>query len=114
MGLARFAVKVIHPAGIKNVKFAIFEELAHAPAGGDNTLNALMRNALPNTWQPLMRMRSRNGEQMYVYATEEDNSIKLMVVNIEGTDAFVARVQLNPDKLREFLADPKVLGISLK
>jgi hypothetical protein len=114
MGLARFAVKVIHPAGFKSVKVAIFEELNHAPAAGDNALSLVMRNALPPEWQPLVRLRSRDGEQMYVYAKEEGDSVKLMVVNIDGTDALVARVSVNPEKLRDFLANPKLLGISFK
>lgn len=114
MGLASFAVRIIHPAGVKSIKLAIFEELDHAPAPGNNELNAIMRNALPPEWKPLVRIRSRDGEQMYVYAMEEGKSIKLMVVNIDGTDAVIARVKLNPEKLREFLDNPKMLGISLR
>lgn len=114
MGLATFAVKIIHPAGVKSIKLAIFEELDHAPAPGNNELNAIMRNALPPEWKPLVRIRSRDGEQMYVYALDEGKSIKLMVVNIDGTDAVIARIQLNPEKLREFIDNPKILGISVK
>jgi hypothetical protein len=114
MGLARFAVKLIHPAGVKNIKVAIFEELDHVPAAGNNELNAIMRNALSAEWQPLVRIRSRDGEQMYVYATEDSKSVNLMVVNIDGSDAVVARVQLSPERLKEFLENPKILGISLK
>ena len=114
MGLANFAVKIMHPAGVKSVKLAIFEELDHAPAAGNNELSLIMRNALSPEWQPLVRIRSRDGEQLYVYATDEGNSVKLLVVNIDGSDAFVARVKLNPEKLKEFLNDPKILGISLK
>jgi len=114
MGLASFAVKVIHPAGFKSVKVEIYEELEHAPASSDNTLNAVMREALPPEWQPLVRLRSRDGAQMYVYAREEGDNVKLMVVNIDGSDAVVARVKINPEKLRDFLANPRMLGIALR
>jgi hypothetical protein len=114
MGLAKFAVKVIHPAGVKNIKVAIFEDLDHAPAAGNNELSDLMRNTLSPEWRPLVRVRSRDGEQMYVYATDEGESIKLLVVNIDGSDAVLARVQLSPEKLKEFLDNPRILGISLK
>lgn len=114
MGLAKFAVQIIRPAGVKSIKVAIFEELSHAPAAGNNELNALMRSALSPEWLPLVRFRSRDGEQMYVYAREDGESVKLMVVQIDGEDAFVARVKINPEKLKEFLENPKVLGISLK
>ncbi|HEY0406758.1 MAG TPA: hypothetical protein VGC89_13585 [Pyrinomonadaceae bacterium] len=114
MGLASFAVKVIHPAGFKSVKLAIFEELERPAAVGDNELSAVMRNALPPEWQPLVRLRSRDGEQMYVYAKQEGDNIRLMVVNIDDSEAVVARVKVNPEKLREFLANPKILSIALK
>jgi hypothetical protein len=114
MGLAKFAVKIVHPAGVKSIQLAIFEELDHAPAPGNSELSAILRNTLPPEWQPLLRVRSRDGEQMYVYATDAGDSVKLMVVSIDGTDAFVARVKLDPQKLSAFLDNPKILGISLK
>ena len=114
MGLANFAIKIIRPAGVKSVKVAIFEELNHVPGAGSNELNAVMRSALSPEWLPLVRIRSRNGEQMHVYAREEGESVKLMVVTIDGTEAVVARVKVNPQRLKDFLDDPKILGISLK
>jgi hypothetical protein len=114
MGLARFAVKLIHPAGIKNIKVAIFEELDHVPAAGNNELNATLRNALSPEWLPLVRIRTRDGEQTYVYAREAGASINLMVVNLDREEAVVARLKVNPQKLKEFLDNPRILGISLK
>lgn len=114
MGLASFAVKIIHPAGVKSIKVAIFEELDHAPAAGNNELSVIMRNSLSLDWQPLVRIRSRDGEQMYVYATEENRNVNLLVVTIDGSDAVVARVKLSPEKLKAFLENPRILGISLK
>lgn len=113
MGLANFAVKLLHPAGLKSIKVAIFEELSHAPAAGGNELNAVMRHALSPEWLPLVRFRSRGGEQMHIYAREDGESVKLMVVQIDGNDAFIARVKVSPQKLKEFLENPKLLGISL-
>jgi hypothetical protein len=114
MGLASFAVKIIRPAGVKSVKLAIFEELSHAPAAGSNELSAILRSALSPEWQPLVRIRSRDGEQMHIFAMEEGKSVKLMLLSIDGTDAFVARVKIDPDKLKAFVENPKLLGISLK
>lgn len=115
MGLANFAVKIIRPAGVKSIKVAIFEELDHASAAArDNELNLIMRNALSPEWRPLVRVRSRDGGQTYVYATEEGKSVKLMVVNIDRDEAVIARVKVNPEKLKDFLENPKILGISLK
>ena len=114
LGLANFFVRVVRPAGVKSFKVAIFEDLNFAP--GQNLtsgFNAVMRSALSPEWQPLVRVRSRDGEQLYVYAREAGENIKLMVVTIDQTDAVVARVKLSPKRLAEFLKDPKILGISI-
>jgi hypothetical protein len=114
LGLANFFVKIVRPAGVKSFKVAIFEDLNCTPGHMDAELGLVMRNALSAEWQPLLRTRSRDGEQVYVYAREAGENIKLMVVTIDHTDAVVARVKVSPKKLSEFLSNPKLLGISVR
>jgi hypothetical protein len=113
LGLAKFFVRIVRPAGVKSFKVAIFENLNFAAGQPDTELGLVMRGALSPEWQPLVRTRSRDGEQVYVYAREAGENIKLMVVTIDRTDAVVARVKLSPQKLRDFLNNPKILGISV-
>jgi hypothetical protein len=113
LGIANFFVKIVRPAGVKSFKVAIFEDLSFAPGQLGNGFNAVMRSALSPEWQPLVRVRSRDGEQLYVYAREAGENVKLMVVTIDQTDAVVARVKLSPKRLADFLQDPKILGISI-
>ena len=114
LGLANFFVKIVRPAGVKSFKVAIFEDLDFTQGqNATSAFNAVMRNALSPEWQPLVRVRSRDGEQLYVYAREAGENIKLMVVTIDRTDAVVARVKISPKRLAEFLRDPKILGISI-
>ena len=114
LGLAKFFVRIVRPAGVKSFKVAIFEDLNVGAGQTDAGLGLVMRGALSPEWQPLVRTRSRAGEQVYVYAREAGENIKLMVVTIDRTDAVVARVKLSPKRLREFLDNPKILGISIK
>ena len=113
LGLAKFFVKIVRPAGVKSFKVAIFEDLNFTAGQMDTELSLVMSSALSPEWHPLLRTRSRDGEQVYVYAREAGENIKLMVVTIDRTDAVVARVKLSPKKLREFLNNPKILGISI-
>ena len=113
LGLANFFVKIVRPAGVKSFKVAIFEDLNFTGGKTDTELGKVMRNALSPEWQPLVRVRSRDGEQVYVYGREAGENIKLMVVTIDRSDAVVARVKLSPKRLSEFLNDPKILGISV-
>lgn len=113
LGLANFFVKIVRPAGVKSFKVAIFEDLNFTVGTTDTEMGSVMRNALSPEWHPLVRVRSRDGERVFVYAREAGENIKLMVVTIDRSDAVVARVKLSPKRLSEFLSNPKILGISL-
>lgn len=112
-GLAKFAIRIIKPAGVKSIDVSLFEDLKNTNELPDNELSGLMRNALSAEWQPLVSVRSRNGDQVYIYATEAGKDLKLAVLVINQREAALARVKINPDALRKFLDDPKILGISL-
>jgi hypothetical protein len=111
MNLAHLFVHIVKPAGVKSFKVAIFENLHFATDKPDTELNSVLRTALGANWQPLARVRSRDGEQVYVYAREDGANIKLMIVTIDRDEAVVARVKFSPEKLSEFLNDPKIMGI---
>ena|SRR5438067_2478322 len=114
LGLANFFVKIVRPAGVKSFKVAIFENLNFTSGESDSGLSLVMRNALGADWQPMMRVRSRDGEQVYVYAKGDGANIKMMVVTVDHDEAVVARFKFSPEKLSEFLNNPKILGISLR
>lgn len=113
LGLASFVVSIVKPAGVQSVKVAIFEDLNIAPANAYSELATVMHDALSPEWQPLVRARSRDWRQMYVYGRDEGTNLKLMVVTIDRSDAVVARVKISPKKLSEFLNNPKILGITI-
>jgi hypothetical protein len=114
LGLANFAVRVVHPAGVKSIKLVMFEDLSYSGTGSHAELNAVIRESLDQGWQPLVRIYSRkNGEQMFVYATNEGQDIKLLVVSLQETEAFIARVKLDPATLARWMEKPELLGSSL-
>lgn len=113
-GLAKFGIRIIKPAGVKSINVSLFEGLRNTGQLSDDELSSMMRESLSEEWQPLLSVRHRNGNQIYIYAAEEGKDVKLAVLSINQTDAVLARVKLNPDALRKFLEDPKILGISLR
>ena len=113
LGLAKFAVKLVKPAGVKSFSLSVFENLKNTNDLPDSELSMLMRNALSQEWQPLVRVRSRNGDQVYVYAMDAGKDVKLAVLVINQREAAIARVKIDPVALRKFVENPKILGISL-
>ena len=112
--LARAAVSIVRPAGIKSFSVTIFEDLKFSRETLDEEMQSAMRNSFGSAeWTSILRVRSRTGEQVYMYMRESGKSVKLAVVTIDKEQAAVIRATVSPEKLAEFINDPKVFGISL-
>lgn len=111
--LARFAVGIVRPAGVKSFSVTIFEDLKFSRETLDAEMQTAMRNSFSADWSPLMRVRSRTGEQVYMYMREAGSSVRIAVVTIDRQQAAIIRATFSPEKLAEFINDPKIFGISL-
>ncbi len=113
MWLARFAVSVARPAGVKSFSVTIFEDLKFSRETLDEEMQATMKNSFGADWSPILRVRSRAGEQVYMYMRDAGKSVKIAVVTIDKQQAAVIRATFNPEKLADFMNNPKIFGISL-
>ncbi len=113
MWLARFAVRIIKPAGVKSFSFTMFENLKFSRSTLDEEMQLAMRNFLSPDWLPILRVRSRTEEQVYMYIREDGKNVKVMLVTINKDEAAVIKATFNPEKLAEFINNPKIFGISL-
>ena len=114
MWLARFAVSVVRPAGVKSFSVTIFEDLKFSKETVDLEMQAAMRDSFGAEWSSILRVRSRTGEQVYMYMRDAGkDSVKISLVTINDKQAAVIRATINPDRLAEFMDNPKIFGISL-
>lgn len=114
MWLARFAVKIVRPAGVKSFNLTMFENLRVSRETLDAEMQSAMRNSLSAEWSPIFRVHSRNGAQAYLYMGEAGKDVKILLVTIDtNNQAAVIRAKFSPEKLAEFVNNPKLLGISL-
>jgi hypothetical protein len=114
---ARLAVKIVKPAGVKNFKVAMLRELDYSrgPRPGQGEFCAFIRSKIDPIWSPLVQYSSpREKQWTYVYAVQEKENIKVLVVTLQQEQAFVVQTKFSPEKLIEFMNDPKLMGISLK
>ncbi len=114
LGLARFAVKLIKPAGVKSFNITLFENLRFDNPERGRELQQILPDLLNDGWSPLVRVSQLNGDQSYVYGRDDGNDIKLMIVNIEADNAAVIRVKLSPERLVAFLQEPRILGVPIR
>ena len=113
MWLARFAVKVIRPAGVKSFRVTIYKDLKFSKETLDQEMKVLMNDSFDNNWSPLLRVRSYKGNQVYLNIRESGKNLKVVLVSIEKDGAVVVRAKFSPDKLAKFIEDPKIFGISM-
>ena len=113
MFLARFAVNVVRPAGVKSFNITLFEDLKFSRETLDREMQAAMRNSMSLDWSPIFHVRSRDGQQAYMYMRESGDSVKIMLVTIDKEQAAVIRATFSPERLADFINDPKIFGISL-
>ena len=111
--LARFAVSVARPAGVKSFSITMFEDLQFSRETLDAEMQSMMRNSFSAEWSPILRIRSREGEQVYMYMREAGKSVKVTFVTINKENAAIIRATFSPEKLAEFMENPKIFGVSL-
>jgi hypothetical protein len=116
MMLARLAVKIIQPAGVKNFKVTMLRELDYSdgPSPASKAFQAYLREKITPNWTPLISYSApRERQWTYVYSTQEKDDIKLLIVTVQKQDAVVVQTKFSPSKLAEFMNNPQIMGISL-
>jgi hypothetical protein len=113
MWLARFAVGVVRPAGVKSFSVTLFENLKVSRDSLDQEMQDALKQSFSPEWSAVFRVRSRDGQQAYMYMREAGKNVRVMLVTIEKEKAAIIRATFSPEKLIEFTNDPKILGISL-
>jgi hypothetical protein len=114
LGLANFVLKFWHPAGVKSVKVAVFQELSPRENTTGPSFDSAIKAAAGSDWQPVVRVYSRVDQQwVYVYLLEEGKDVKVLVATHGQREGVVAQVKFNPEKLAEFIQNPQILGVQL-
>lgn len=116
VSFARFVVKVIRPAGVKNFKVTMLRDLDYSHAARPETpeFHTAIEDRIQTMWSPLIRFSSAREKQWtYIYVTREKKDVKILAVTVQEKQAFVFQMKFSPEKLSAFISDPKILGISI-
>lgn len=111
--LARAVVKVVRPAGVKSFNITLFKDMQLSGESIDPQMQRAMRDSFGPEWSSVLRIRSNEGDQVYMYMREDGKNVKIALVTVNKDNAAVIRATFSPEKLAEFIDDPKIFGISL-
>jgi hypothetical protein len=111
LGLARFAVWIIHPDGVYDFQLATFEGESHAAVDFDD-LTVTIRKAAGAGFSPLVQARSaKNGEFTYILAKPlDDNRVEFMLATHDHSDTVVVRAVVDADKMLAHINEPHSLA----
>jgi hypothetical protein len=102
-GLARFVVRVGHPAGASDLHLAVFENTHLAPG----RFGQLFDQTAGPAWNPIVRVRSRNDESTNIYARQEGKHLRLLICAAEPSETTLVEVRIKPDKLIEVVEEQR-------
>jgi hypothetical protein len=97
--LARFAVSVVRPAGVKSFSVTFFEDLKFSRDTLDKEMQEALSRSFSEEWSPVFRARSREGQQAYMYMRESGKNVRLTLVTIDKQQATIIRATFSPEKL---------------
>ena len=113
MFLARFAVGIVRPAGVKSFGVTLFKDLHFSYDELDREMQSAMRSSFGPEWSAALRVRTREGQQAYMYIREDGKNVRIALVTIDKEQAAIIRATFSPERLADFINNPKILGIPL-
>ncbi len=115
LGLAKFAIWMVRPAGVKGFKLAVYEDQDFASRADAASFAQAMRQSYKTDWSPLVQINSKRdgNSRTFIYVKQTKKDVQFAVATIEDREAVVLEVKFNPDAAARFLENPKLMGISL-
>lgn len=109
LGVARFAVRMVHPEGVRDFQLAVFKGAENVDPA---TLQQIMRDKIGAGFSPLVqvwsRKKSNSGEFAFIYARPHGNDrIELVILAHDDEDTALVRVDVNAEQLARELDHPR-------
>lgn len=107
--LARIATWIAAPEGVHDLRVVSFES---SSARRPFDAASIMRSSLGSEWQPIVRSTDhRTGEQAVIYARPRGASqISLMVFAVDSEESVLTEVQIDAERLSEYIAEETAAG----
>jgi hypothetical protein len=107
LGVANFFVKTIRPAGARDFKLAIFDDIDPYLHPSDKRLDEMITSIPGQGWSQFVRVQSkRSGERVHIYSRRVNKLWELLVTTLERNEAVIVRVRVDPEGLAKWVDDP--------
>jgi len=102
LGVAMFFSR---PEGVSGIHLAVFEGF-EAPADTED-FSRIVQNSLGGGWYPFVRVLSQSdGETTLIYANPSGGKMRMLIVNLEPSEATVVELRLDESAIKSWLREP--------
>jgi hypothetical protein len=104
LGVALFFAR---PAGVGGLKLAVFEGLKTPTDTADVT--RVIESSLGPEWHLFVKVRSKGetaGETTLIYASPAGTHMRMLIVNVEPSEATVVEFNLNDRAIKKWMKEP--------
>lgn len=102
LGVALFFAR---PEGVSGVHLAVFENFEAPTDAAD--VSRVIESSLGPKWYPFVRVHSTsNGETTLIYTNPTEGRMRMMIVNIEPSEATVVEVNLSDRAVEGWIKEP--------
>lgn len=104
LGVALFFAR---PAGVGSLKLAVFEGFKTPTDVAD--VSRTIENSLGPEWHAFVKVQSKgetNGETTLIYASPAGGRMRMMIVNIEPSEAEVVELNLTDRAIKKWMKEP--------
>ena len=104
LGVAMFFAR---PSGVRGLKLAVFEGF-QTPDDAEGVRRVVEKSLGPE-WYPFLRVRSngkKKGETTLIYTSPLGDRMRMMIVNLEPSEAVVVKMELSDRAMKKWLKEP--------
>ena len=102
LGVALFFAR---PEGVSGLRLAVIEGFQSRADADD--VRRVIENSLGDGWYPFVRVRSNgDGESTLIYANPNGGKLRMMIVNIESSEATVVELNVSERAIKGWLKEP--------
>jgi hypothetical protein len=111
MGFLSFVANRFNPAGVSDLKMAIFEDLDPSCRLAGSGIDVVQQAATLGGFKPFVRITSRrDGEQTFIYAREAKQKYEMIIVVLEEEESVVLRMTLSTEVMADWVMEPERRG----
>jgi len=102
LGVAMFLAR---PEGVSGMHLAVFEGFETPEDSAE--VRRTVENSLGDGWYPFVRVHSRDGgETTLIYANPSAGKMRMMIVNLEPSEATIVELNLSERAIKAWLKEP--------